>query len=294
MYKRQDFLKKSFEDVRLRPSYDPASVLQLELASKKEDASAQDIAHFAVAMLAGRRADQALALATKALEKDPKCVDALNVLGTMAYDKKDYEGARTQYLKSTSIDPARSFSAWHRLGIIYKKEGKTTKAIEAFEAARKSYPRYIGPDNPHHELPALYEDMEPAQWDKALAVWKDAARINTEDSEAALKGLKLAIKMKDFKSAAELAMMHIQIDPYVAEVHRLGGQAFEALKDAAKATREYEVAVAIDDKDVESWVGLARMRHAAGKREEALQAVQRALEVDGSHAEAKALRDRFK
>lgn len=289
-----DFLKKSFEDVRLRPSYDPASVLQLELASKKEDASAQDIAHFAVAMLAGRRADQALALATKALEKDPKCVDALNVLGTMAYDKKDYEGARTQYLKSTSIDPARSFSAWHRLGIIYKKEGKTTKAIEAFEAARKSYPRYIGPDNPHHELPALYEDMEPAQWDKALAVWKDAARINTEDSEAALKGLKLAIKMKDFKSAAELAMMHIQIDPYVAEVHRLGGQAFEALKDAAKATREYEVAVAIDDKDVESWVGLARMRHAAGKREEALQAVQRALEVDGSHAEAKALRDRFK
>jgi cytochrome c-type biogenesis protein CcmH/NrfG len=54
------------------------------------------------------------------------------------------------------------------------------------------------------------------------------------------------------------------------------------------------VAVAIDDKDVESWVGLARMRKAANKREEALQAVQHALEVDGTHAEAKKLRDELK
>ncbi|HYG78045.1 MAG TPA: tetratricopeptide repeat protein [Planctomycetota bacterium] len=289
-----EFLKKSFEDVRLRPTYDPATLVKLELATKKDDATAQDIANFAIAMLAGRRYDQAEALAKQALEKDANSVDALNVLGSIAYEKKDYERARQHYLKSTGLDPKRSFAAWHRLGVIYKKEGKTTKAIEAFEAARKSYPRYIGPDNPHHELPDLYADLEPAQMDKALGVWKDAVKINSEDAEAALKGLRLAMKIKDYAAAAEFTMAHIQIDPYNAEVHRLGGKAFEELKDAAKAEREYRVAVALDDKDVESWVGLARMQKASGKREEALLSVQRALEIDGTHAEAKSLRDSLK
>jgi len=288
------FLKKSFEDVRLRPTYDKPLMVQLELAAKKDDATAQDIASFAIANLAARQNATAEELAKKALEKDPKCVDAINLLGALAFDKKDYEGARQKYLESTGIDPKRSFSAWHRLGIIYKKEGKTTKAVDAFEMARKSYPRYIGPDNPHHELPDLYADMEPPQLDKALGVWKDAVKINTEDAEAAFKGLKLAMQMKDYKSAVWFAEAHITIDPYKVEVHRIAGQAYEELKDAARASREYQVAVAIDDKDVESWVGLARMRKAAGKREEALQAVQKALEVDGAHAAAKALRDELK
>jgi tetratricopeptide (TPR) repeat protein len=288
------FLKKSFEDVRLRPTYDKPLMVQLEMAAKKDDATAQEIANFAIANLAARQNSTAEELAKKALEKDPKCVDAINLLGALAYDKKDYEGARQKYLESTGIDPKRSFSAWHRLGIIYKKEGKTTKAVDAFEMARKSYPRYIGPDNPHHELPDLYADMEPAQLDKALGVWKDAVKINTEDPEAALKGLQLAMKMKDYKSAAEFVEAHITIDPYKVEVHRLGGKAYEELKDAKRAAREYQVAVAIDDKDVESWVGQARMLKADGKREEALLAVQKALEVDGTHAEAKKLRDELK
>ena len=123
------------------------------------------------------------------------------MLGSLAFDKKDFEAAKNLYMQSTAADPARSFSAWQRLGVIYKKEGRTGKAIEAFETARKSYPRYVGPDNPHHELPDLYEDMEPPQSDKALVVWKDAVSINTEDKEAALNGLKLAIKLKDYKAA---------------------------------------------------------------------------------------------
>ncbi|MCY3018679.1 MAG: tetratricopeptide repeat protein [Planctomycetota bacterium] len=287
------FLKKSFADVRLRPSYDPALLAQLELAAKKDSAPAQAVADFAAALLAARRYDQALALAHKAFEQDPKCVDAINIQGHVAYAKKDYEGARQQYLKATSIDPARSFLAWRNLGVIYKKEGKTTKAIEAFEAARKAYPRYVGPDNPHHELPELYADLEPPQLDKALAVWRDAVRINTEDAEAALKGLRLAMKVKDYKAATEFAMAHIETDPYAVEVHRLAGQAYSELKDYAHAAREYSVATAMDDKDVESWVGLARAHSALGQNPEALAAVRRALDVDETHAEAKALRDKL-
>ena len=283
------FLKDSFKDVRLRPSYDPPTVVKLELAAKGENASAQAVADYAIAQLAMRHPDMAEALAKRALEKDPKCVDANNVLGSLAYDKKDYETAKQRYLTSTGIDSTRSFTAWLRLGVIYKKEGKTTKAIEAFEAARKSFPRYVGPDNPYHELPELYADMEPPQLDKALSVWRDAVRVNTEDPEAALEGLRLATKMKDAKAATEFAAIHIEIDPYNVEIHHLGGKAYEELKDWAHAAREYKVATAIDEKDVESWVALARVYKADGHKAEALKAVQQALDIDGTQEEAKAL-----
>ena len=281
------FLLKSFEKVRLRPSFDPPTLIQLELAAKKPDATAQDLADFAIANLAINRKKGAETLANQALEKDAKCADAMNVLGILAYDKKDYEGAKQLFLKSTGIDPERSFTAWHRLGILYKKEGRTTKAVEAFENARSKYPRYVGENNPHHELPELYADMEPPMMDKALQVWKDAVAINTEDPEAAMKGLKLAHTLKDYKAMIEFADAHFAIDPYNAEVHRLAGQAYEILKDEDKALREFSVAVAVDEKDVESWVGLARLQKSKKMLEEARASLRTALEVDGTHAEAK-------
>lgn len=287
------FLHKSFEQVRLKPTYDPPTLVQLELAAKSESATAQALADFAAANAAGKRMDVAEELAKKALEKDEKCVDAINVLGLIAYSKKDFEAAKKHYQRSTGLDAARSFSAWHRLGILYKKEGRTTKAIEAFEAARVSYPRYVGPDNPHHELPDLYEDLEPPQTDKALGVWRDAVKINSEDAEAALKGLRLAMKLKDYKSAVEFAMSHIEIDPYPVEVHRLAGKAYEELKDYKRAAREFGVAAAIEDKDVDSWVGLARMHKQLGNKAEALKALEKALEIDGTHADAKAIRQQL-
>ncbi|HYF50892.1 MAG TPA: tetratricopeptide repeat protein, partial [Planctomycetota bacterium] len=281
------FLLKSFEKVRLRPTFDPPTLIQLELAAKKADATAQNLADFSIAQLSLNRKKAAEELANKALEKDPNCADAINVLGIMAYDRKNFEGAKQLFLKSTGIDPERSFTAWHRLGIIYKKEGRTTKAVEAFENARSKYPRYVGPDNPHHELPELYAEMETPQMDKALQVWKDAVAINSEDPEAAMKGLKLAMSLKDYKAATEFANAHFAIDPYNAEIHRLCAQAYELLKDEEKALREFSVAVAVDEKDVESWVGAARILRNKKMLEEARASLRAALEVDGTHVEAK-------
>jgi tetratricopeptide (TPR) repeat protein len=301
------FLKEACRELRPRPATDPAGLTLLEVAANKEDAPAQAIADLAVARYAQRNAAQAESLARKALEKDPKCVDALTLLGHLAYDRKDYEAARQRYqeaVRTAGVPPAAGaggtpavravFSSWLRLGVLYKKEGKSKQAIESFEAARKIHPRYVGPDNPHHELPELYEGLNPPQAEKALAVWRDCVRINPEDAEAALKGLQLAMKLKDYKAALELAGAHIEVDPYKGEVHRLAGQAAVALKDFTAAARELGVAVAVDDKDVESWVALARARKELGQTDAARQAVRQALDIDGTCKEAKALREELK
>ena len=286
---QHDFVKESFKKVRLLPSYNKADIVKLELAANAASASAQDVVKLAIANIGIRKFPVAETLAKKALEKDPKCVDALNVLGLLAYEKKDFEAAKNLYQQSTSIDPDRSFNAWHKLGVIYKKEGKTSKAIAAFEAARKSYPRYVGENNPIHELPELYADLEPPQLDKALNVWRDGVRINTEDKEAALAGVKLAAKMKDAKAVIEFAEAHIAIDPYVLEVHKLAGKAYEETQDLMHAAREFKVATAIDAKDVECWTALARVLKAAGNAEASRDAALKGLEIDNTVEELKAL-----
>ncbi|MCW8132192.1 MAG: tetratricopeptide repeat protein [Planctomycetota bacterium] len=282
----KEFLKK----VRLRPTYDPADLAKLEAAASSAEAPAQAIADLAIAHLAQNKLQMAVAGADKALQKDPKCVDALNLKGVVAMQNKDYAGAQKFFIESTQIDPERSFTAWHRLGVIYKKEGRTTKAIEALEMARKLYPRYVGPDNPYYLLPELYTDLEPAQNEKAMQVWLDSLDANTDDAEAAEKGLKFAIEIKDWKSAARCAERHMEINPYKPEIHKLAGRVFVELKDLPRAIREYRVVVALDDKDVESLVKLGRLHFEQGNREEAGKAVRAALEIDATDEGAKTLR----
>jgi tetratricopeptide (TPR) repeat protein len=289
-----EFTTSFFKTVRRRPSIDQAMLVQLEIAAKPDDAPAQAVADLAIAMIAARKLQRAEQLCNRALEKDPKCVDAINMLGLMAYEKKDFETAKQKYKESTAIDPTRSFLAWQRLGIIYKKEGHTTLAVNAFEAARKSFPRYVGPDNPHYELPELYADFEPPQLDKALQVWRDAIKVNTQDPEACFKGLELAVKMKDPQAIVEFATAHAMVDPYKVVVHKYAGEAFEQLKDFPHAEREYAIGSVVDEKNVECWVGLARARKAQGKKHDALQAAKQALDIDGTNAEAKALREELK
>jgi tetratricopeptide (TPR) repeat protein len=288
------YLKEAYAKVRLRPVLDKTLIVQLEVAANKDDASAQALADLASARLNMRNFAAAETLAQKALAKDPKCVDAIAILGHVAYERNDLEAAKQRYIEATGIGPERVVTAWLRLASIYKKEGKTTKAIEAFEAARKNYPRYVGPDNPCHALPDLYAELEPPQLDKALAVWRDAVHVNPEDDEAALKGLRLASKMKDFVAAQEFARAYVEVDPYNVEAHRLGGQAFMETKDLVHAAREFGAATALDDKDVDSWVALARARKELGQLDGARKAVNQALDVDGTHKEAKALRDALK
>ena len=103
----------------------------------------------------------------------------------------------------------------------------------------------------------------------------------------------MAIEVKDWKAATEFATSFIEIDPYDLEVHQKAGRAYMELKDLPHAIREFHIATVIDNLDIESWVGLAKAQVAAGNKKEAKESVEKALEVDGTHAEAKEMRKKL-
>jgi tetratricopeptide (TPR) repeat protein len=277
--------------VRLRPSMNQAEYLKLEALANKPDAPAKDIARLAEAQWTSKEHRGAtLATLEKALAKDPNCAQALALQGRLAYAKKDFLGAKASFEKATKVDPEASFSAWHLLGIILKKEGRTSEAIAALEKAHEMYPRYVGEDNPLLLLSELQLDLEPPQEAKAMELCKEAIAIYTSDPEPAKRGLKSAMKLKDWKSATEFAEALFEIDPYDLESHRKAGRVYEELKDWAKAAREYHVATTLDEKDVESFASLARVELARGDKDAARKAVKAALEIDATHEGAKALR----
>ena len=68
----------------------------------------------------------------KVLKKDKNNIDALRLLGLLAFKTKDYEIAEKLFLKVLKLDPSFSL-AWDNLAKLYRIQNKLLKSIPAFE-----------------------------------------------------------------------------------------------------------------------------------------------------------------
>ncbi len=68
----------------------------------------------------------------KVLKKDKNNIDALRLLGLLAFKTKDYEVAERLFLRVLQLDPSFSL-AWDNLAKLYRIQNKLLKSIPAFE-----------------------------------------------------------------------------------------------------------------------------------------------------------------
>ena len=68
----------------------------------------------------------------KVLKKEKNNIDALRLLGLLAFKTKDYEIAEKLFLKVLKLDPSFSL-AWDNLAKLYRIQNKLLKSIPAFE-----------------------------------------------------------------------------------------------------------------------------------------------------------------
>ena len=76
----------------------------------------------------------------KVLKKDKNNIDALRLLGLLAFKTKDYDIAEKLFLKVLSLDSS-FFLAWDNLAKLYRVQNKLLKSIPAFENLIKLDPR---------------------------------------------------------------------------------------------------------------------------------------------------------
>ncbi|MDP1809441.1 MAG: tetratricopeptide repeat protein [Actinomycetota bacterium] len=109
------------------------------------------------------------------LKDNPKYVPGLYYLA-VAYEKqgllKEAEAKLIKAIDLTPNDQVKVLPAF-RLGSIYKKQGRTDRAIKYFEMAVRGEPVLW---NPHFELGELYN--KKGELNKALTQYEEAARFN--------------------------------------------------------------------------------------------------------------------
>ncbi len=109
----------------------------------------------------------------RALEIDPHHAAAHINLGTLYYNRQDYENAELHYRKAVEVDP-RYALGYFDLGNVLDETGRVEEAIKAYRSAVGLAPTYA---DAHYNLALAYEKVKQPR--KALTHWRAYVRLDT-------------------------------------------------------------------------------------------------------------------
>ncbi len=175
-----------------------------------------------------------------------------------------------------------------RLGAIYQKEGDQDKAIEHLRRAAELFPYYSGEGNPYSRLAEIYEARGNKK--EAMAALQSLTEHNETNADAGAKLARLKLEMGDRAGALETLKTTFYIQPFDPSLHKLAGDVYLEQGNAAEATREFRVLIALAPADIATaHYDLARALDQSGNRAEARREVLRALEIAPSFDKAQEL-----
>jgi tetratricopeptide (TPR) repeat protein len=115
---------------------------------------------------------QAIAVYERVLELDPQHAAAHINLGTLFYNRQDYNAAEDHYRKAILIDP-RYALAYFDLGNVLDETGRVGDAIQTYLTALQLAPTYA---DAHYNLALAYEKMKEPR--KALKHWQAYIKLD--------------------------------------------------------------------------------------------------------------------
>jgi tetratricopeptide (TPR) repeat protein len=116
---------------------------------------------------------QAIATYERVLELDPQHAAAHINLGTLYYNRQDYNGAEDHYRRALAIDP-RYALAHFDLGNVLDETGRVPEAIQTYLTALQLAPTYA---DAHYNLALAYEKIKEPR--KALKHWQAYVKLDS-------------------------------------------------------------------------------------------------------------------
>ncbi len=201
----------------------------------------------------------------------------------------DVDGAKAM-LEAMVRDHQDGYAVRMKLADIAEKQ-HDTKAMRAhLQAARRFDPQQVEP------LQALY-DLAKKENRKAemLGALRELSVLDQHDRRVDGLLMTQLAALGQWQELATVGARAIYVDVHNPEVHRLYGLALARTGSRDQALFELESALVAqpDDKEASSvWSTIAQVRKDLGQAEQARSAASRALELDPSNADAKALLQR--
>ncbi len=116
--------------------------------------------------------DEAIQIYLQVLEADPKHAAAHINLGTLFYNRQNFEGAETHYRAAVEADP-RYALAYFDLGNVLDETGRIPDAVAAYQTALLLAPTY---GDAHYNLALAYERLQQPR--KALNHWRAYIKLD--------------------------------------------------------------------------------------------------------------------
>lgn len=151
-----------------------------------------------------KKYQEALAEYERALDAEPKNVEALLLTGLAHANLSQFDKAISQTQKAAELDP--SYSSFYHLGMIYAIAGDSTKSLEAFDRALA-----VNPDSfmAEYQRGLVYANRE--EHEQAIESYTKVLKLNPrfENARIALAGsyLKQGDKESALNQVEELRKM---------------------------------------------------------------------------------------
>ena len=176
---------------------------------------------------------------------------------------------------------ARNYIAYNNLGYVLAAEGRTTEAIEQYQAALDLNPGFADCDN---NLGTAF--LHQGQLDKAFECYRRALAIDPKFAEVENNLGILLTKEGKPSEAIEHYQKAIELKPTRAEFYNNLGNLLANQGRAADAIPEFEKALEIEPDNTQFHYNLANIAFSQGKWDEAINHYQQAMKgmPDNVHA----------
>jgi len=218
-----------------------------------------------------KKFDESIKLYKKAIEINPKYIDAYNGWGYSLYDQKKYNEAAEIYRKSFSIDPKNKYT-FHYMGLNLEAQGKIDSAVEMYKKTVQTDPSYpdVYPDygrillkqNKIEEAEQMFSkqtELVPKSssafteladfyygqknYDKAIELYNKALELNPNYTDAVIGAANVLSDQSRFDDANLMYRKAIQLDSTRTELYSKLGLILEDQKKYDNAIEIYKKAV---------------------------------------------------
>jgi len=222
--------------------------------------------------------EKAIDLAQKAVAADPKSSSAFIALSYAQQANFDLEGARNSLKQAVHVSPENAL-AWARLAELHMSFADLD---EALEAAKKAVA--LNPNLSRTQTVLGFAYLTQVNLAESKKAFEQAIELGQADPLARL-GLGLAkIREGDLHEGRRDIDVAVSLDPNNSIVRSYLGKAYFEEKRTELTDREYAIAKELDRKDPTPWFYDAIQKQTTNRPVEALQDMQKAIELNDNRA----------
>jgi predicted O-linked N-acetylglucosamine transferase (SPINDLY family) len=214
------------------------------------------------------------------LQADPQQVDALRLLGVIAYQRGQYEQAITSLCQALQLKPDSAMT-YNSLGVVSQAQGKYVEAGDYFQQALRWKPNYA---EAHNNLGLILQLQGKSV--EAEACYQQALRLQPDYPEAHFNLGNLLKDQGRLDEARERFQQALRLKANYAEAHNQLGLVFNMQGKLAEAHGCYQKALRLRPDYAEAHLNQGNVLQSLGQLDEAIACYEEALRCKPDYAAA--------